>query len=119
MPEKKQADAFRQPVLYERPGGLRNKDLSAMARFAEPGGSVHVEANIDLVCRARGAAKGTGMDADAHPDLASARPGVVRQAALAHHRRPDSVRCGFREDGKQRVAATAQDLAACRLESGS
>ena len=59
------------------------------------------------------------MDADAHPDLASARPGVVRQAALAHHRRPDSVRCGFREDGKQRVAATAQDLAACRLESGS
>ena len=45
LAEKKQADAFRQPVLYERPGGLRNKDLSAMARFAEPGGSVHVEAN--------------------------------------------------------------------------
>ena len=64
----------RQCVLDERPGGLRNQDLAAVAGARHASRPMDVEAQV-LVADERRLA---GVQTDADPNLSVLRPGVLR-----------------------------------------
>ena len=92
---------------------LRDEDLAPVAGVCDPGGQVHVEA--DIVATDADGLPGVEPDPDTHGIAVAA---ALRERPLDGHRRLDRIRRG-REHGKERVAARCDLEAAPRLERGA
>jgi hypothetical protein len=102
---------LRQGLLHQPPGGLGDQDLPAVAGSSDPGGPVHVHA--DVVVSAQDAL--AGVQAHPHPYPGGGGPLVGGEAALGVDRGPDRPhRAGERHE--EGIALGADLHAAARLD---